>query len=125
VITAMNNSGNGIFLPGASVLVNARPDGGGKFVLKGNGIGLNVGTEATIQMPVGGLDVENNGIGLLADGAGSLLLLSVPQNPIVIRGNRTVDVDLRFGTRMTVDAAILGTVKCDATVLSRGSTTCP
>src|SRR5215831_11324620 len=101
VITAMNNSGNGISLPGASVLVNARPDGGGKFVLK------------------------SNGIGLLADGAGSLLLLSVPQNPIVIRGNRTVDVDLRFGTRMTVDAAILGTVKCDATVLSRGSTRCP
>ena len=125
VITAMNNSGNGISLPGASVLVNARPDGGGKFVLKGNGIGLNVGTEATIQMPVGGLDVENNGTGLLADGAGSLLLVSVPQNPIIIRGNRSVDVDLRFGTRMTVDAAILGAVKCDATVLSRGSTRCP
>src|SRR5262245_39544759 len=97
VITAMNNGGSGIFLPGASVLVSARPDGGGKFVLKGNGIGLNVGTEATIQMPVGGLDVENNGTGLLADGAGSLLLMSVPQNPIIIRGNKSVDVDLRFG----------------------------
>src|SRR5262249_26476189 len=68
--TAMNNSLSGIFLPGASVLVNARPDGGGRFVLKGNDIGLNVGTEATIQMPVGGLDIENNGTGLLADGAG-------------------------------------------------------
>jgi parallel beta-helix repeat protein len=125
LITAMNNKGSGIFLPGSSVLVNARNESGGKFVLKENGIGLNVGTDATIQMPVGGLDVEDNGTGLLADGAGSLLLLSVPQNPIIIRGNRSVDVDLRFGTRMTVDAAILGTVKCDATVLSRGSTRCP
>ena len=74
---------------------------------------------------IGGLDVQGNGTGLLADGAGSLTLVSIPPNPSAIQGNMSVDTDVRFGTRIMVDGAVLGKLVCDATVLSRGSTKCP
>jgi hypothetical protein len=34
-------------------------------------------------------------------------------------------VDLRFGTRATLAGVAVGTIVCDATVLSRGTTVCP
>ena len=74
---------------------------------------------------IGGLTVEQNQTGLLADGAGTILLVSVPTNPSSITGNATVDVDLRFGTRATFGGVAIGTIVCDGTVLSRGSTVCP
>lgn len=121
VITALNNKGNGINLPGFGSIVNF---GAAKFVLRGNAVGLNFGTESSM-LTVGGLDVEGNGTGLLADGAGSLTLVSIPPNPSAIQGNTVADTDLRFGTRITVNGAALGNLKCDATVLSRGTTKCP
>jgi Right handed beta helix region len=121
VITALNNKGSGINLPGFASVVNL---GAAKFVLKGNAVGLNLGTESSL-LTVGGLNVEGNGTGLLADGAGSLTLISIPPNPSAIQGNTVADTDLRFGTRMTVNGATLGNLKCDATVLSRGTTKCP
>jgi hypothetical protein len=38
---------------------------------------------------VGGLTVQANGTGVLADGAGPLTLASVPANPSTITGNGT------------------------------------
>ena len=98
--------------------------GAGRFVLKGNAVGLTVGTESSV-LSVGGFDVQNNGTGLLADGAGSLVLVSIPPNPAAFQSNTTADADLRFGTRITVSGAGFGKVVCDATVLSRGTTKCP
>jgi hypothetical protein len=121
VITALNNKGNGINLPGFGSIVNL---GAAKFVLRGNAVGLNFGTESSM-LTVGGLNVEGNGTGLLADGAGSLTLVSTPPNPSAIQNNSATDTDLRFATRMTVAGAVLGSLKCDATVLSRGTTKCP
>jgi len=46
-------------------------------------------------------------------------------NPSSITGNTTVDVDLRFGTRATLGEVTIGTIVCETTVLSRGSTVCP
>jgi len=120
-VTAMNNKGNGITLVTAATLANIVT---GRYTLKGNTMGLSVG-DASVVM-VGGLDVEGNTIGLLSDGAGSLNLSSIPPNPSVVRTNRTADADLRFGTRITVDGVAFGTpLKCEPTVLSRGTTKCP
>jgi hypothetical protein len=89
VVTAMNNKGSGVNLLGFSSLVNT---GTGRFVLKGNAVGLNVGSESSVLM-IGGLDVENNATCLLADGAGSPTLVSIPPNPSAIRSNGAADVD--------------------------------
>jgi hypothetical protein len=62
---------------------------------------------------------------VLADGAGTLTLASIPSNPSTITDNSTFDVDLAFGTRATFDGVTIGTITCDATVLSRGTTVCP
>ncbi len=120
-ITALNNGANGINLPGFASIVNL---GTGKFVLQGNAVGLNLGSESSI-VSIGGLNIQNNATGILGDGAGSLTLVSIPPNPSTILGNTTTDINLRFGARMTIGGATVGTVKCDSTVLSRGSTKCP
>jgi hypothetical protein len=120
VITAIGNKGSGINLPGFASIANF---GAGKFVLSRNGTGLSMGIESSIVM-VGGLNLESNTTGLLADGAGSLLLAPNPPNPSVIRGNTAFDVDLRFGTRMNVINTSLGTLKCDGTILIKGAK-CP
>jgi hypothetical protein len=119
-IVAAKNGGSGINLPGFASIVNL---GGAKFDLHENATGLSLGSESSILM-IGGLRAENNGAGILADGAGTLTLVSTPRNPSVIKNN-TTDVELRFGTRMTVSGADVGTLKCDGTSLSRGSLRCP
>ena len=81
-----------------------------------NGAGANI---------TGGLSVRNNDTGVLADGAGTITLASIPPNPSTLTDNSTFDVDLKFGTRTTFDGVTIGTITCDATVLSRGSTVCP
>jgi hypothetical protein len=60
----------------------------------------------------------------LADGAGTLTMVSDPSKPSSIDNNGT-DVDLKFGTRATVEGVTIGTITCDATVLSRPATVCP
>src|SRR5262249_34091333 len=122
VVTAMNNKGSGISVQADSSLINISA---GRFALKGNAIALNVGNESLLLMIVG-LDVQTNVTVLLADAAGTLTLLAVPPNPSAVRNNTAADADLRFGTRVTVDGVTFGTpLKCDGTVLSRGSTKCP
>jgi hypothetical protein len=85
---------------------------------------LNVGGGGSALL-IGGLTVQNNQTGLLADGAGTLTLVSQESNPSSIQNNNGLDVDLRFGTRVTFGGVTIGTITCDTTVLSRGSTVCP
>lgn len=68
----------------------------------------------------GGLMIRNNGTGILADGAGVLVLTTIPQAPSSITGNTTRDIDARFGARIRVVNVPIGVVACDGTVLSQG-----
>ena len=113
LISAANNV-IGLFLVDARILT---PDGVTKFRLENNTVGmsLNQGSQVFI---VGGLMVQGNGTGVLADSAGPLTLTTVPANPSTITGNGT-DMRLSFGTRLTIDGVTIGTLVCDGTVLSR------
>ena len=76
-------------------------------------------------MIVGGLNVKNNTqAGVVAEDA-SLTLVSIPSNASAIQGNGTADLALTFGARSTIDGVQMGTMQCDATVLSRGTRVCP
>ena len=117
---AITNSPLGI-LCGAGKIIS--PFGVGTFVIENNGVGLDFGLDGTALL-VGGLTVRNNGTGVRGDGAGVLTFISIPPNPSAITGNG-VDVDLRFGARATIEGVDVGTITCDSTVLSRGTTVCP
>ena len=108
-------------LCGAGKIIS--PFGVGTFVIENNGVGLDFGLDGTALL-VGGLTVRNNGTGVRGDGAGVLTFISIPENPSAITGNG-VDVDLRFGARATIEGVDVGTITCDSTVLSRGTTVCP
>ena len=117
---AITNSPLGI-LCGAGKIIS--PFGVGRFVIENNVVGLDFGLDGTALL-VGGLTVRNNGTGVRGDGAGVLTFISIPSNPSAITGNG-VDVDLRFGARATIEGVDVGTITCDSTVLSRGTTVCP
>ncbi len=117
---AITNSPLGI-LCGAGKIIS--PFGVGTFVIENNVVGLDFGLDGTALF-VGGLTVRNNGTGVRGDGAGVLTFISIPTNPSAITGNG-VDVDLRFGARATIEGVDVGTITCDSTVLSRGTTVCP
>ena len=121
-ISASNNGGSGIALALNGNMVS--PFGAANIILENNPIGLNVGEDSSALI-IGGLTVQNNQTGLLADGASTLTLASQTSNPSSIENNTGTDVDLRFGTRVTFVNVTIGTITCDATVLSRGSTVCP
>ena len=123
-ISASNNGGSGLAIGLDGTVVS--PVGAAKFMIENNQkIGLEVG-EGGSALLIGGLTVQNNQIGgLLADGAGTLTLVSQESNPSSIQNNGGTDVDLRFGTRVTFGGVTIGTITCDTTVLSRGSTVCP
>jgi hypothetical protein len=93
-------------------------------MIENNPIGLNV-SEGGSALIIGRLTVQNNQTGLLADGAGTLTVGSVLSNPSSIQNNNGPDVDLRFGTRVTFGGVTVGSITCDPTVLSRGTTVCP
>ena len=117
---AITNSPLGI-LCGAGKIIS--PFGVARFVIENNVVGLDFGLDGTALL-VGGLTVRNNGTGVRGDGAGVLTFISIPSNPSAITGNG-VDVDLRFGARATIEGVEVGTITCDSTVLSRGTTVCP
>ena len=121
VITSSNNGGDGIWLPARGAIIS--PFGTAKFVIHGNNVGLRFENDSTAVI-VGGLDVGSNGIGLQADGAGALTLVSTAPNPSSILGNG-LDLGLSFGTRATFVGPAIFSVRCDDTVLTRGSTACP
>jgi hypothetical protein len=100
-------------------------NGSAEFVAENNEIGLSFVQNANGIFQGGPLTVRNNhSQGLLADGAGTLIVESNPAKPSRIEQNGT-DVDLRFGTRATFQGVTIGSITCDATVLSRGTTVCP
>ena len=118
-ISASNNT-FGLLLNDGRVVA---PFGETKFLLENNTVGMNLRNGSQVLI-AGGLTVQSNGTGVLADAAGPLTLTSVPANPSAITGNVT-DMRLQFGTRSTIDGVTIGTMVCDATVLSRGTKTCP
>jgi hypothetical protein len=118
------NNGTGILANNAAFIINASPVGSGEFVIENNQIGLNFESGAGASFQGGPLTIRNNGAGLLADGAGTLTIQSDPSKASSIVDNGT-DVDLKFGTRVTFDGVTIGTITCDGTVLSRGTTVCP
>jgi hypothetical protein len=122
-VTASGNGVFGIFLVGPSTIVTI-PGIGPTFVVEGNGVGINVGQGAGVLLQGAQLSVKNNGVGLSADGAGTVTILSGGPTPPVISDN-SVDIDLKFGTRATFDGVVAGSIACDNTVLSRGTPTCP
>jgi Right handed beta helix region len=123
-VSASNHGGSGIAIGLDGAVVS--PVGAAKFMIENNQkIGLEVG-EGGSALIIGGLTVQSNQIGgLLADGAGTLTLVSQTSNPSSIENNTGTDVDLRFGTRVTFGGVTIGSITCDATVLSRGTTVCP
>lgn len=121
-ISTSNNGGDGLTVGPHGTIVS--PFAAAKFISKHNRVGLLLSDSASALL-IGGLTVEQNQTGVLADGAGTVTFVSVPSNPSSITGNATIDVDLRFGTRATFGGVAIGKIGCDATVLSRGSTTCP
>jgi hypothetical protein len=121
VITLTNN-GMGLLL-GPNGHVASPPFAGATFVMHGNDIGMNLRMGASAFI-LGTLDVHGNGIGVLADEA-SILLQGLPGPPSSITNNGT-NVQLLFGARSTILNVAVGTpLVCDATVLSRGTATCP
>jgi hypothetical protein len=119
VISASNNT-FGLFMNIANLL---SPFEGSKFRLENNAVGMSVGQGTTVLI-AGGLTVQANGAGVVADGAGTLTLRSTQANPSTITGNGS-DMRLLFGTRSTIEGVTIGTLVCDATVLSRGTKICP
>ena len=116
----ITNSPLGILVAAGKII---SPSGVGTFVIENNVVGLDFGLDGTAIIR-GGLTVRNNGTGVRGDGAGVLTFISIPSNPSAITGNG-VDVDLRFGARATFAGVDVGTITCDSTVLSRGTTVCP
>jgi len=116
---AITNSPLGMFVRAGKIASPA-----GTFVIENNGVGLDFSMDGSATFR-GGLTVRNNGTGVpTTDGAGVLWFISIPSNPSAITGNG-VDVDLQFGARATFDGVDVGTITCDSTVLSRGTTVCP
>lgn len=115
VFGARDNAVFGFFAPTGSII---SPHATAKFIASGNGVGMLLEDGASILI-VGGLDLNKNGAGLSAHGAGTLTIVSVPPNPSRIIENG-IDFDLGFGTRMTSDQVEFASISCDQTVLTRG-----
>ena len=96
----------------------ASPFATATFELSANGVGM-VLTDNTDVIIAGGLQVtENNGPGVVADGAGVVRLQQNEANPSALGGNRGPDIVATFGSRLAVDPGIANFVICDATVLT-------
>ena len=120
VITSSGNAGPGVLLVNGNI---SSPFGAASLVIENNPVGMQFlqGSTATIT---GGLNVRNNVLGINGDNATGLTFASIPPNPSAIQSNGT-DVRLSFGTKSTINGVAVGTIVCDATVLSRGTTVCP
>jgi hypothetical protein len=120
-LRAVTTAPTGYGCPRGGAIIS--PFGAAKFVIHGNTVGLKFENDSNAVI-VGGLDVGGNQAGLLADAAGALTLVSIPPNPSSILGNG-LDVGLSFGTRATFEGPVIFSIRCDSTVLTRGSTVCP
>lgn len=122
VVTVRSNNVCGVFMPTNGHIES--PLGAAKFVIENNPVGLNFGNNSG-GFIIGGLQLHNNEIGVLADGAGSITFGSFAGNPSSITGNTTADLDLNFGSRVTFCDITVGTVVNDSTALTRTVSTCP
>jgi hypothetical protein len=112
----------GLILNGG-VLSSGPPAQGVRVVLEDNGVGLEM-QGRSIAVLIGGLSVRGNtSTGILADDS-SLVLVSTPPNPSVVSSN-ALDLDARFGSRLTVGGVAIPATKCEPTVLARGIPACP
>jgi len=121
VLTSSGNVGPGLWLPANGAITS--PFGAARFVIENNAVGMDFGQGSTALI-VGGLQVSNNATGVNGDNAAGLTFVSIPPNPSAIQSNGT-DVRLGFGTRSTIQGVAVGSMVCDATVLSRGTKVCP
>jgi len=119
VVTATNN-GVGLFVASGQVTI---PSANATVALHGNGVGMNMSGGSSALL-IGGLNVHDNTTGLLVDES-SLSLEAAPGLPAAVMNNG-INIQLAFGARSTIQNVTIGTpLVCDATVLSRGTTTCP
>jgi hypothetical protein len=120
-ITATGNP-TGLILNGA--VFSAGPPGTGiRVVLENNGVGLDA-EGRSIAVVIGGLSVRGNQTtGILADDS-SLILVSIPPNPSAVASN-ALDLDARFGSRLTIGGIAFATKACEPSVLARGVPGCP
>lgn len=116
----MNNNLFGFFMPAGVIL---SPHATAKFNASENQIGMLMEDGASILI-VGGLSVQDNGLGILANGANTVHVVSIPPNPSLIVNNR-LDIDVQFGSRITFEDVEVESVACDETALVRGSIGCP
>jgi hypothetical protein len=120
----IRSTGNptGLMLNGG-VLSAGSPAQGVRVVLDENGVGLDLQARS-IAVLIGGLSVRGSTTtGIVADDS-SLILVSTPPNPSVVSSN-AVDLDARFGSRLTVGGLAFATTKCETSVLARGVPACP
>ena len=126
-ITVTENGKNGIILINAGLTATYAEiivtDNGGNAEEDNSGITL---VDAATSSFVGGtLTLEDNQpVGLLADNATMSMRLIDPPSTVSIVNNGLVDVFLRFGSRATL-LGMIGSIDCDDTVLSQGTTQCP
>lgn len=122
VFTVKDNGACGIFIPTNGSIES--PLGAAKFIIENNPVGLSYGNNSG-GVILGGLQVQNNGVGVLADGAGSITFGSFADNTSFISDNSTTDVDLRFGSRVTFCDMTVGAVLKDDTALTQTLSPCP
>ena len=125
VLEATGNGLDGVRLEQLSSLTIGITEFGvpGIALVAGNdGHGTNVSGGSSLEvseiMPL--TSRENALTGLLVDSGGI-----VDVNGSSIEDNGGADVELSFGAMATLNDNVIGDMVCDATALSRGTTTCP
>lgn len=118
----MSANGNvlGFFMVAGAIL---SPHATAQFVARNNGVGMLMEDGASAVI-VGGLTLSQNGIGMTANGANTVNVVSVPPNPSSVDNNQ-LDVSAEFGSRMTFSGVAFSSISCDDTVLVRGDLVCP
>jgi hypothetical protein len=122
VITVQDNGVCGFFMPVNGSVES--PLGAARFIVENNPVGLALGNNSA-GFILGGLQVQGNGIGVLADGTGHITFGAFVGNPSFITGNIVTDVDLQFGSRATFCDITIDNVNNDSTALVRTLPSCP
>jgi len=125
-ITVTKNRENGFLLINAGLtatFANVVVTDNGSNAEEDNS-GITLVDAATSSFVGGKLTLEGNQpVGLLAENATMSMRLIDPPSAVSIINNG-LDVALRFGSRATL-LGIIGSIVCDDTVLSQGTTQCP
>lgn len=116
----VSNNLFGFFMPAGAIL---SPHATAKFNATENRIGMLMEDGASALI-VGGLSIQDNSVGILANGANTVNVVSVPPNPALVTNNQ-LDINAQFGSRITFENVDNDSVFCDETVLVRGSIVCP